>query len=111
MEEIVGLIKNNPKVYVPMMNSLLKDKAKLVTGMTNFIYAKAPETKAACDKYGFSMETLFTMLSRVLEEEKWQWREQEVTDAAGKLTLDLTLVGVVNEVLEGSAESVEKVKR
>lgn len=110
MEEIVGLIKNNPKVYVPMLNGLLKDKSKLVTGMTSFIYAKAPDTKAACDKYGFSMETLFTMLSRVLEEEKWQWREQEVTDAAGKLTLDLTLVGVVNDVLEGSAESVEKVK-
>ena len=109
MEEIVGLIKNNPKVYVPMLNGLLKDRAKLVTGMTNFIYAKAPDTKTACDKYGFSMETLFTMLSRVLEEEKWQWREQEVTDAAGKLTLDLTLVGVVNDVLEGSAESVEKV--
>jgi hypothetical protein len=56
------------------------------------------------------METLFTMLSRTLEEEKWQWREQEVAEATGKLTLDLTLVGVVNDVLEGSAESVEKVK-
>lgn len=52
-----------------MLNSLLKDKTKLVTGMTNFIYEKAPDTKVACDKYGFSMETLFTMLSRVLEEE------------------------------------------
>ena len=110
MEEIIGLIKCNPKIYVQMLNSLLKDKTKLVTGMKNFIYEKAPDTKAACDKYGFSMETLFAMLSRVLEEEKWQWREQEVTDAASKLTLDLTLVGVVNEVLEGSAESVEKVR-
>ena len=110
MEEIVGLIKANPKIYVQMLNGLLKDKSKLVTGMKSFIYEKAPDAKAACDKYGFSMETLFTMLSRTLEEEKWQWREQEVAEATGKLTLDLTLVGVVNDVLEGSAESVEKVK-
>lgn len=110
MEKIIGLIKVNPKIYVQMLNALLKDKTKLVTGMKNFIYEKAPDTKAACDKYGFTMETLFTMLSRVLEEEKWQWQEQEVTEAASKLTLDLTLVGVVNDVLEGSAESVEKVR-
>lgn len=110
MEEIIGLIKVNPKIYVQMLNGLLKDKTKLVTGMKNFIYIKAPDAKAACDKYGFTMETLFTMLSRVLEEEKWQWQEQEVTEATSKLTLDLTLVGVVNDVLEGSAESVEKVK-
>ena len=110
MEEIIGLIKVNPKIYIPMLRSLLKDKNKLVIGMKNFIYEKAPDTSVACDKYGFSMEALFTMLSRVLEEEKWQWREQEVTDAASKLTLDLTLVGIVNNVLEGSAKSVEKVK-
>jgi len=110
MEEIIALIKANPKIYIQLLNNLLKDKTKLVTGMKNFIYEKSPDTKAACDLYGFSMESLFTMLSRVLEEEKWQWREQEVAEAAGKLTLDLTLVGVVNNVLEGSAESVEKVK-
>lgn len=110
IEKIVGLIKAKPKVYIQMLNELLKDKSKLIVGMKNFIYEQAPDTKAACDKYGFSMETLFTMLSRVLEEEKWQWREQEVKDAAGKLTLDLTLVGVVNSVLDGSAESVEKIE-
>lgn len=110
MEEIIGLIKTNPKIYIQMLNGILKDKTKLVTGMKNFIYEKAPDARTACDKYGFSMETLFTMLSRVLEEEKWQWKEREVTEATSKLTLDLILVGVVNSVLGGSAESVEKVK-
>lgn len=110
MEEIIGLIKVNAATYIRLFNSLLKDKSKLVKGMKNFIYEKAPDTKAACDKYGFSMDTLFKMLSRVLEEERWQWREQEVTNIASELALDLTFVGVVNNVLEGSAESVEKVK-
>lgn len=110
MEEIVGLVKVNPKIYVQMLNTLLKDKNKLVVGMKNFIYDQAPDTKAVCDKYGFSMRTLFMMVSRALEEEKWQWREQEVKDTAGMLTLDLTLVGVVNSVLDGSAESIEKIK-
>ena len=110
MEEVIGLIKSNPKIYIQMLNGFLKDKTKLITGMKNFIYENAPKTRTACDKYGFSMETLFTMLSRDLEEEKWQWREQKVIEATSKLTLDLTLVGVVNEVLEGRAESVEKVK-
>ena len=110
MEEMVGLIKPNPKTYVKVLNELLNDRDKLVSGMKNFIYEQAPDTKDACDKYGFSMGTLFSMLSRTLEEEKWQWREEEVKEAAGKLALDLTLVGVVNSVLDGSAESVEKVR-
>lgn len=110
LEDIVSQFKNNPKAYVTVLSTLLKDKSKLVLGMKNFIYAKAPEAKSVCDKYGFSMDTLFNMLSKNLEEEKWQWREQEVAETAGKLVLDLTLVGVVNKVLGGSAESVEKVK-
>jgi hypothetical protein len=110
MEEIVGQIKQNPKTYISLLNKLLKDKTKLVTGMKNFIYEKAPETQAVCEKYSFSMDTLFTMLSRILEEERWQWQESEVTDATDKLTLDLTLVGVVNEAIDGTAESVEKIK-
>lgn len=110
MEEIVGLIKANPKVYITALNVLLKDKNKLSNGMKNFIYENAPDAKVACDKYGFSISTLFTMLSKSLEEEKWQWREKEITESASKLTLDLTLVGVVNNALDGSAESVEKVR-
>ena len=110
MEALIGLVKADPKACISLLNSLLKDKEKLSAGMQNFIYEKAPDTRAACDRYGFSMETLFTMLSRVLEEEKRQWREEEVTEAAGRLTLDLTLVGVVNETLGSSAESVEKVR-
>ena len=109
MEDIVGLFKANAKVYVQMLSDFLKDKAKLLLGMRNFIYQKAAETKAACDKYGFTMETLFVMLSRTLEEEKWQWQEEKVAEAANRLALDLTLVGVVNNVLNGSAESVEKI--
>ena len=110
IEDIVNLIKPKAKIYVQMLNDFLKDKNRLVTGMRNFVYIKAPETKAACDQYGFSMETLFVMLTRVLEEEKWQWKEQEVTEAASKLTWDLKLVGVVNSILDANAESVEKVK-
>lgn len=110
IEDIVGLIKQQPRIYVKNLNELFREKNKLATGMRNFVYLKAPETQVACSKYGFSMDALITMLGRVLEEEKWQWKEQEVTDAAEKLTLDLTMVGIVNEVFEGTAESVEKVR-
>ena len=88
LEDIVSQFKNNPKAYVTVLSTLLKDKSKLVLGMKNFVYAKAPEAKSVCDKYGFSMDTLFNMLSKNLEEEKWQWREQEVAETAGKLVLD-----------------------
>jgi len=110
MEDFVSLIKVNAKAYIPLLTELLKDKAKLANGMKRFVFGTAPDAKSACDKYNFSIDTLFNMLSKALEEEKWQWRESEVVDAAVKLTLDLTLVGVVNNALNGSAESVEKIK-
>lgn len=110
MEDIVSLVKVNAKVYVSLLADLFKDKSKLVFGMKRFIYEIAPAAKDACDKYNFSINTLFNMLSKALEEEKWQWRESEVSDVTTKLTLDLTLVGVVNAALNGTAESVEKVK-
>ncbi|NLB62091.1 MAG: hypothetical protein GX802_06730, partial [Clostridiales bacterium] len=110
MEDIVSLVKVNAKTYVNLLASLFKDKSKLAIGMKQFVYKIAPDAKEACEKYNFSINTLFNMLSKALEEEKWQWRESEVSDAAEKLTLDLTLVGVVNDALNGTAESVEKIK-
>lgn len=110
LEQIVTLIGDNPNVYINTLNTLFRDKDKLNIGMMNYIFENSPETKDACDKYGFPMKTLFTMFTKELEEEKWQWREDEVVNAADKLTLDLTLVGVVNNVLGGSAESVEKIR-
>ncbi len=50
------------------------------------------------------------MLSNALEEERWQWRESEVIEVTGRLSLDLQLVGVVNTALDGNAESVGKIK-
>lgn len=110
MEDIVSLVKVNAKAYVPLLTSLFKDKSKLGNGMKRFVFETAPEAEIACEKYGFSIDTLFNMLSKALEEEKWQWRESAVADATVKLTLDLTLVGVVNSALSGKAVSVEKVK-
>ncbi len=109
MEDIVRSVRCNAKVYISILSDFLKDKQKLVYGMKNFIYQKAAGTKAVCDKYGFSMQTLFTMLTQILEEEKWQWKEEKVIAEADHLTLDLTLVGVINKILDGKAQSVEKV--
>ncbi len=110
MEDIVSLMKVNAKAYVNLLTGLFNDKAKLAFGMKRFVYEIAPDAKEACEKYSFSMTTLFNMLTKALEEEKWQWREAEVSEATAKLTLDLTLVGVVNAALNGSAESVEKIR-
>ena len=110
LEDIVSLFKANPKAYVTVLSSLLSDKDKLALGMKNFVFSKAPDAKSACEQYGFSVNALFNMLSKNLEEEKWQWQEQEVADIVGKLVFDLKLVGIVNNVLGGTAESVEKVK-
>lgn len=110
MEDIVSLVKVNAKTYVNLLASLFKDKSKLAIGMKRYVYSIAPDAKEACEKYGFSVNTLFTMLSKTLEEEKWQWRETEVSEAAAKLALDLTLVGVINNALNGTAESIEKTK-
>jgi len=110
MEDIVSLVKVNAKAYVSLLIDLFKDKLKLANGMKRFVFETAPDAENACEKYKFSIDTLFNMLSKALEEEKWQWRESEVADATSKLTLDLTLVGVVNSALNGTAESIEKVK-
>ena len=110
MEDIVGLIKKNAKTYMQLLSELMKDKTKIANGMRNFVFSNSSEAKDVCEKYGFSTDILFNMLSNALEEERWQWRENEVIEVTGRLSLDLQLVGVVNAALDGSAESVEKVK-
>jgi len=93
-----------------LLSELMKDKTKIANGMRNFVFSNSSEAKDVCEKYGFSTDILFNMLSNALEEERWQWRENEVIEVTGRLSLDLQLVGVVNAALDGSAESVEKVK-
>jgi len=110
MEDIVGLVKANAKVYVPLLTDLFKDKAKLANGMKKFVFETAPDAESICETYHFSIHTLFNMLSKALEEEKWQWRENEIAETTSKLIPDLTLVGAVNSALAGTAESVEKIK-
>lgn len=110
LEEIVSKIKTNAKVYIQLLSSLLKDKAKSTYGMKRFVFDNSVEAKNVCEKFGFSVDVLFNMLSNTLEEERWQWKESEVIDATGRLALDLNLVGIVNTVLDGNAASVEKVK-
>ena len=110
MEDIVELVKKNARVYVDLISSLFADKNKLVVGMKNYIFLQAPEAKAISEEYGFSDNVIFSMLARTLEEEKWQWREDEVSETSKKLTLDLLLVGIINRSIEGKAESVEKIR-
>lgn len=50
------------------------------------------------------------MMARSLEEEIWQWREEEVGDAIHKLLLDMRLIGIVNEAIDGNSETIEKVR-
>ena len=110
MEDIIGLVKVNAKVYIQLLSGLMNDKTKSVNGMKNFIFENSPEAQQVCEKYGFSTDILFNMLSNTLEEELWQWREKEVIDVISRLLLDLQLVGEVNNAFDGNAESVEKVK-
>jgi hypothetical protein len=110
MEEIVALFKPNVKAYTQVLSGLLKDKAKMSAGLQAYIFEKSSDAKDICDKYGFTANDLITMLSKSLEEEIWQWREEKVTEVIRKLVLDLLLVGIVNKAIDGSAMSVEKIK-
>lgn len=110
MEEIVGLFRPNVKAYSQVLTDILKDRAKLREGLKNYIFTKSPDAKMTCEEYGFTADALITMFSRVLEEEVWQWREEKIEETTKRLVRDLRLVGIVNKVLDGSAESVEKTK-
>ena len=110
MEETVAIFKENPKVYQNIMAQLLGNKSLLLNGITNFIFQKSEKAKEVCENFGFSFNTLYGMLKKSMEEEIWQWKEEAVCDRIDKLILDLEMVGVVNKALNGSAESVEKVR-
>lgn len=110
MGETVEIFKENAKVYQGLMAQLLSDKSLLLAGITNFIFGKSEKAKEVCDSFGFTINTLFGMLKKSMEEEIWQWKEEAVCDRIDKLILDLEMVGVVNKAINGSAESVEKVR-
>ena len=110
MEETVAIFKEDAKTYQGLMAQLLSDKGLLLKGITVFIFSKSSKAKEVCEKYGFSFNTLYNMLKKSLEEEIWQWKEVAVCDRIEKLVLDLELVGIVNDRISGSAESVEKVR-
>lgn len=82
----------------------------LNTGMKDFIAQKSPETATACEKYGFTVNEMFTMLRNVLQEEVYQWKVDEVAERLDILGLDIRLVGVVNAATGGTAKTVERVR-
>ena len=110
MEETVAIFKENAKVYQRLLAHLLADKSLYLAGITNFIFAKSEKAKEVCDTYQFNFATLFGMLKKSMEAEIWQWKEEAVCERIDKLILDLELVGVVNKAINGSAESVERVR-
>lgn len=110
MEEIVGLFKPNVKTYCQVLAALQKDKSKLSDGLKNYIFTNSQDAQNICEKYSFDAKDLINMLSRSLEEEIWQWREERVAIVIQKLILDLELVGIINKAIKGSAKSIEKTK-
>lgn len=110
MEKTVEIFRENSKTYQSLMAQLLSNKSLLLTGITNFIFGKSEKAKEVCESFGFTFNTLFGMLKKSMEEEIWQWKEDAVCDRIDKLILDLEMVGVVNKAVNGSAESVEKVR-
>lgn len=110
VESIVTQIKKQAKVYVPILKSLFANSEELANGLETFLYQEAPYSQEMCNKYKFSQKHVILMLSKMLEAEKWQWREKEVAETAQKLAYDLELVGIMNEAMEESCESVEKLR-
>ena len=111
IEDITALVKKNPKAYINILKTALADKNVMADALRNFIFLYAPETKQVCADYGFSTNILRTSLSRMLEEEVWQWQENEVAEKTKSLALDLKLIGIVNHSLgHGTATTVEKIK-
>ena len=109
-EDSVSLIKLKAKEYVAILKECYTDKHTLAIGIKNFINTNYPETLDYCKKYNFTVSDLFNMLRDTLQEEVWQWKEQDVKDKLVLLTLDIRLVGKVNDVINGTAKSVEKLR-
>lgn len=110
IENTVELVRKNAKIYINILKDALSDKDLLLNGMKNFMDIRSPKVQNVCSEYGFSMKVMFSMLEKVLAEEKWQWKEDEVATATDGLALDLTLVGIINKTLKCSSESIEKTK-
>ena len=110
MEDIVNQTKEKAKVIVPLLHELFSNKTKLSVGIKNFIFSKEPKTNDICEQYHFNVNNLVSMMARSLEEEIWQWREEEVGEAIHKLLLDMRLIGIINEAIDGNSETIEKIR-
>ena len=111
MEQIVEDFRGpSGKLLQKWFKETYADVSLLNTGMKNFIAERAPETAAAYEKYGFTVNEMFTMLRNVLQEEIYQWKVDEVAERLDILGLDLKLVGVVNAATDGTAKTVERVR-
>ncbi len=111
MEQVVEEFRGpSGRLLQNWIKSSYADVSLLNQGMKNFIAEKCPETAAACEEYGFTVNEMFVMLRNVLQEEIYQWKIDEVAERLELLGLDIKLVGVANSATGGSAKSVEKVR-
>lgn len=111
MEQVVEDFRGpTGKLLQKWFKDTYADVSLLNTGMKNFIAERCPETADACEKYGFTVNEMFTMLRNVLQEEIYQWKVDEVAERLGILGLDIKLVGVANEATGGAAKTVERVR-
>lgn len=111
MEQVVEDFRGpTGKLLQKWFKDTYADVTLLNTGMKNFIAVKSPETASACEKYGFTVNEMFTMLRNVLQEEIYQWKIDEVAERLDILGLDIKLVGVVNAATNGEAKTVERVR-
>lgn len=110
MEDVCELFKNKAKIYISLISDNYKDKKALLKGMKNYTFGVQTGLGEACEKYGFSIDDIFDMLGENLQEEVWQWREEDVSERLGLLLQDVKLVGIVNAALGGNAKTVEKTK-
>lgn len=108
IDRIIDTIKQKPKTYEDLLKDIYTDKALLKEGIQRFVLLKAPIIEEVLEKNKFSSDIVTSMLSDLLAEETWQWREEEVGRAANKLVFDLRLVGLVNSALNCNSESLEK---
>lgn len=106
-EEVVGLIKpysRELKKIIPLLTSTENFKE----GMRAFVYKNAPQAEQIMQEYGFKLNTLITILDKTKEEEKWQWKEDDIADNLSPVIADMNLIGIVNSVFDNKAQTVEK---
>lgn len=110
INDIIGIIKEKPKQYENLLGDIYTNKKMLKEGILNYAFEVAPQIKETLEQYNFSTSIVFDMLSNLLAEETWQWKEDAVERAANKLVLDMTLVGLINSALDSRSETVDKAK-